>query len=199
MAASVNSSRLDTLEATVADLAAQVAGISGGSSVSIDTFYATDLTFLLTNGDLNVPVVDGNVTPPGSVGTGHDWHPYPGLTNVSFNVEEDDTVVLFQSIGRVAVLQFNAFASIEFALRVDGVIPERGATGRLTIVTDDTVSSGSQYWNLLHATTLASGQHTFTVMVRVLDGSANEASMTLDGRSGPGYDGKIKAVLMKVR
>lgn len=191
-----NNTRLNTLETALDELATRVNDLESTPALTMETYYATDLLFLQENGDLRVPVIEGNQSAPGVVGEGIDWHPVPALTEVVFNVEEDGTVVIFQTTGEMNLSSWNVYARGSVALAIDGVMPENGAKQNLRMVSDDNVSSGGQSWNLLHVQELNAGMHTFTLFL--MGGSSNEGSITIEGRSGPGYDGRVKMILTQI-
>lgn len=175
--------RLDQLEQSIA-----------GFNASAQTFYATDLVFLIndTNGTLRA-------TAPGDPGayltveTNYEYYPFPGLDTVSFQVENDNTTVIFQASGQAYVPVWNAFSSMEVALRIDGSVPALGAMERLRMVTDDNISSGGQNWNIQYPMQLNAGTHTFSVLVKA--GSRNQGEIGLDGRTG----GRIKVNVLQLK
>ncbi|MEM1080677.1 MAG: hypothetical protein AAGH65_03765 [Pseudomonadota bacterium] len=200
-----NQSSISDLEVMLGGLMTRVQQLEDSPGLEVETHYATDLMFLLANGNLTVPFVQGNQSPVGTVGTGPGWHPIPSLTDVTFTVDEDNTIVLFQSKGRGSLPTFNGFARFEIALEVNDAIPPRGAIEELVIVTDDNISGGDAHWNLLHPVTLNAGQHTFSILIRTQFGQ-NQATISLDGRSVgtdevslEPFPGLIKATLMKIQ
>lgn len=184
-------------DARIDDLVARVEALEAQPALTVDTYYATDLVFLRADGDLVVAAIAGNQSPPGTIGTGIDWHALPGLSEVAFTVEEDDTVVVFQTNGEAYMGEWNAYGGLSVALRINGVIPEQGAMQHYRPVTDDNLAGGGTAWYLLHAATLPAGEHTFSVMVKVLS-SQNQSSFTIEGRSGSGYEGLVKTTVMQV-
>lgn len=190
-------SDLSSLQATLAELTSRLDVLEAQPALLVDTYFATDLVFLLSNGNLIVADIEGNTTAPGVIGSGFEWHALPGLTEVAFTVEKDDTVVVFQANGGAFVGQWNAYASFQTAIRLNGAIPGQGAIQSNRVVTDDNISSGGANWHVLYTAVLPAGEHRFSVMVRVV-GAGNEASFTMDGRSGTGYDGRIKTTVMQV-
>lgn len=190
---------VDDNDLRINDLLARVEALEAQASepaLSVETFFATDLMFMQMSGDLTVPVVTGNQTPAGTIGSGVDWHPLPALTDVPFTVDEDDTTVIIETHGEAYLTDFNAWSRLNVAIRIDGQVPENGAIESLRMVSDDNLSSGGATWGIAHATILSAGEHTFTVLVK---GSAqNQSDLTLEGRSGTGYEGRIKARVMQV-
>lgn len=176
-----NHDRISALETAVEEL-------QTSPGLVVDTFYFADLLYILSNGDLVVADPAGSET----VGAGVDWHPVPGLTDVSFNVENDETVVIFQSVGEMLLSSFDVYNQANIALEIDGVIPDKGARQTLRLVSDETTSSGGQSWHLLHAQTLNAGMHTFTVLLK--GHQQNDSTVTIDER-----DGRSKVVLMQIQ
>ncbi len=189
-------SALDALTTRVENLESAPEPATG---VSVQSYFATDLVFLSNSGALSIPDVEGNQTPSGNVGTGREWHPLPGLTNVSFEVAEDGTTVIFNAKGGAYYPYFAAYAYMEVAILVNDAGPENGAKEKLSIVTDDNQSYGSAAWNILFPKTLDAGTHSFSVVVREPFGQNQEnGSIGIDGRSGEGYDGLVKTTLIHI-
>jgi len=198
-----NSTDIGVLQIALEELTTRVENLESApepaSGVSVHSFFATDLVFLLNSGVLWVPEVEGNRTPSGNIGSGRDWHPLPGLTDVSFDVAENATTVIFNAKGHAAYPYFSAYAYMEVAILVDGSGPENGAKEELAIVTDDNQSYGSAAWNILFTKTLDAGVHSFSVVVRDPFGQNQESgSISIDGRSGEGYDGLVKTTLIQI-
>lgn len=196
-----NDSRLTTVETTLTDVLSRLETLeSKGPALTVDTYFATDLVFLLANGNLTIPAgVDGNQSEPGNAGTGREWHPLPGLTAVSVSVEKDGTLILLQAEGEAYYPYWSSYAGMEAGILVNGEGPAPGALEGLTIVTDDTTSAGVDKWHILHPVELDAGEHTFSVVVRVpYAGNEGDGSISLDGRSTGDYPGKIKATVFTI-
>ncbi|GGX73473.1 hypothetical protein [Saccharospirillum salsuginis] len=196
-----NDSRLTTVETTLTDVLSRLETLESKSpALTVDTYFATDLVFLLANGSLTIPAgVDGNQSEPGSAGTGREWHALPGLTAVSFTVEDDGTLILLQAEGEAYYPYWSSFAGMEAGILVNGEGPAPGAQEGLTIVTDDTTSAGRDKWHILHPVELDAGEHTFSVVVRVpYSGNEGDGSIGLDGRSTGDHPGKIKATVFTI-
>jgi len=67
-----NDNRLTSVESTLSDIVTRLETLeSAGPSVTVDTYFATDLVFLMASGNLTIPNgVDGNQTEAGNEGDG---------------------------------------------------------------------------------------------------------------------------------
>lgn len=154
-----------------------------------DTFLGTNLLFLNASGQFILAAIDGF---PGQViNTGFQYQSLPGQDEITIDVENDNTVVLIQALGEAYITQWNAFASMDVALFIDGVMPTQGAQATLRMVSDDNISSGGSSWNIVYPVTLSAGTHTISVKAKAF--STNQSSITIDQR-----DGRSKLVVTRV-
>lgn len=196
-----NNSRINLLETSLSTLSSRLDALESQQqnvTISYETFYATDLFFVLNDSDGNLlfPVVAGNQTPSQYVVTNYLYHPIPGLNNVTFNVANNGTTAIIRTTGETYLTDFSAWAQLEIAISVDGITPAQSAYGKIHIVSDNNISSGGATWDITLPVQLDAGSHQFSVLIR--GSNQNQGNITIDGRSGGDYPGKVKASVMQI-
>lgn len=202
-AVSDNDARLDSLEAAVTALTTRVDDFEP-SVVGYSKHFATDLIFLRDDGVFVIPYTgepgQQSVPTPGDAvvqDVNYEFSAIPGLDTVSFEVSNDNSLIIFQANGRAYNSQFSARTSVEVALYINGLKPETGASQRLSIIGDDTLSGDGHDWNIFYTTELDAGTHNFSVMVKAFN--QNEADVGIDGRSTEGFEGRVKVDIIELK
>ncbi len=201
-----NYDRIVALEAAVAALATDVDTLeaSSPSVVNFSTHYATDLIFLTTAGQFiipftgeesqqSVPTADDAVV----LETGFEFNALPGLDSISFEVAQDNTMVLLRSSGIAYNSEFSARSFVEIGLAINGEIPEIGATDSLSIIGDDNLSGDRRSWEVFYTVLLNSGTHSFSVLAK--GNEQSQASVGIDGRSIAGAPGRVKVDIIQIK
>ncbi|NVJ58814.1 MAG: hypothetical protein HWE27_00410 [Gammaproteobacteria bacterium] len=196
-----NNARIAALESAVSALTTQVQTLESAQqdlTISQTEYFATDLFFMQNNasGQFIIPVAEGQQSSSSIVDTNFEYHPVPGLNQVSFEVANDNTTVIIETTGEVYLTTFSAYSRASIAVAIDGAIPEFGAQQTLRMVSDDNISAGGNSWDLRVPVQLDAGTHTFTVFAKA--DAQNQGSLTVDGRSVSGYDGRVKASVMQI-
>jgi len=127
----------------------------------------------------------------------YEFTAIPGLDTVSFDVSNDNSLVILQANGRAYNSEFSARTSVEVALYINGLKPEIGASQRLSIIGDDTLSGDGHDWNIFYTAELDAGTHNFSVMVKAFN--QNEADVGIDGRSTKGFEGRVKVDIIELK
>jgi len=198
-----NNTQIGDINTVITDLTQRIVQLEAdshqGVTIKNERYYGTDMIFLNNdvNGTFIIPITDDQQSPSEVTETFYLYRAFPGLDQVSFNVDADDTTVIFSTTGEVFVGQFKAWAALDVTLRVDGVIPVLGAEERIRIVTDDDITSGSQHWKITLPMQLNQGAHTFSVMIKAHP--QNQSSITIDGRSINGRPGRVSATVMQIK
>ncbi len=192
-----NANRVVQLENAMTSLTARVDALEtamAGFHVSAQTYYGSDLIFLKNDatGTLSAFAPGGSAAYL-MVPTNYEYYAIPTLDTISFQVDKDNTTVIFYVTGQAYITTFNALSKLDVALRVDGAVPVKGATEFLWMVSDDTISSGGQSWTIQYPVQLNAGTHTFSVLVKA--SSVNESSITIDGRT----DGRVKVNILQLK
>jgi|GEM_PF-6284805 len=197
-----NHNRIATLEAALTALTNRVevleAQPQNNFSIKYDAYYATDLFFVRNdaNGTIIIPSTSGNQTPAETVETNYQYYPIPGLNDISFNVDNDNTTVVIRATGEAYLTSFSAFSSLDIAVQIDGTTPALGAVETIRMVSDDNLSSGGASWDVTLPTQLNAGTHQFSILIRGTN--QNQSEITIDGRSIGSYAGKVKTTIMQI-
>lgn len=201
-----NHSRLSNVESSLTEVMDRLNVLEDRmpGMVTYNTYYGTDLVFFRDDGIFIVPYTgepgqQSVPTPEDAIlrNTAFEFNALPGLDSVSFEVEQDNTLVIFQTNGTAYNSAWYARTTLTVALSINGNQPEIGANERVTLIGDDTLAGDRRQWQINYATTLDAGTHTFSVLAQA--SSQNEANVSIDGRSTAGYNGRLKTSIFQIK